>query len=106
MMVARRSHLHKILQSVLHNLCIGIQSDSVDIPTQSPCNTGESNFHAGYSWGETARLALAPNSVFSEVMVEKKSLDSANEGEGSILESPQKEIRYSGVLGQAGSLFP
>lgn len=64
--------------------------------TQSPCNTGKSNFHASYSWGETAHVALAPNSVFSEVMVEKKSLDSANDGGGSILESLQKKIRCSG----------
>lgn len=80
----------------LHNLCVGIQSDSGDTHRE-PCNTGKSNFHASYSCGETAHLVLTPNSVFSEVMVEKKSLDSANERGGSILESPRTRWGTPGV---------
>lgn len=81
---------------------------NLTVVTQSPCHTAKSNFNASYSWGEPSLLALASNLVCSEVTVEKKLPDSANEGGGSILESPQKTTRYSvWVLGQQASrVFP
>lgn len=74
--------------------------------TESPCNTGKNNFNASYLWGEPPHLALASNSACGEVIVGNKSLDSAHEAGGSILERPQK-TRYSvRVLGQAADHCP
>lgn len=72
-----------------------VHGNPTTVVTQSPRNAGKSSFSASYSRGEPTHLALASNLVCSDVMAEKESPNSANEGAGSISELPQKKTGYS-----------
>jgi len=98
MVVARSSHLITPQDFYVGPCAVSAWQSNLTVETQSPCNTGKSNFSASCSRGEQAHLALASNPLCVEVTVENKSSDSANEGGGSILESLQKKTRYSVCL--------